>query len=404
MKRYEYSAANPAGDVDNDIVKAQSKSDAARLLLARGKTPLRITEVREGLLARLNREVDWGGKPNARQLTFLTQQLSALLDANLDLEQALDVLADQIDEKAPKRFIERLLGHVREGQSLASALEQEKKTPEFYNGIVRAAQEGGNLAPAFSDLADYLERADEVRLKMVSALIYPAVVLMTVFVAILIILLAVIPEFEPVFQGQEDQLPGLTQVVLALSRSLNNHGVLIFCGLLMCVIASAASFKTSQARQLLDGFVLSRAPFSALTYQTIIAPILRVLGSMLRSGVPLATAVELASTATQNMAVRAQLHEAAQAVREGRSLHSILSTFAGFPKTALHLLRVGEETAQLDVLAIKASAILTFNTRTKIDRLMALLNPLATIVLGIIVAALVGAVMLGILSVNDLAR
>ncbi|MEM6681253.1 MAG: type II secretion system F family protein [Pseudomonadota bacterium] len=404
MKRFEYRAATRIGDVSSDILHANNRNDAARILMSKGMTPIRISEVKDGVWAKLNRDVSINRKLPSAQLCFATRQLSALLDADLNIEQALSLTVTQSETKVTKRFLTRLLQHVREGHSLYDALRMENSTPDFYNGIVRAGEQSGTLKLAFADLTEYLSRTDEVTQKMLSALIYPAIVLATVCFAIFIVLCVVVPEFEPVFRGQEDQLPAPTQAVLALSRMLQSHGLMLFAGLLAAVFALLMTLKVKRYRARLFEFALIKLPVARLYYFATMAQVLRVFGSMLRAGVPLANALELSGSATKNAVIQAELSKAAIGVREGSALHSVLARSSKLPITALYLLRVGEETAQLGDLATKAASIIAAQTRNKIDRLVALLNPLSTVVLGVIVAGLVAAVMLGILSVNNLAR
>lgn len=402
VERFFYTAVAQDGSEHSAEIDALSQAAALGALRARGLTPTLVRPSSQHWWDRLNQPLDLGRSLPADELAFVTQQLSVLLSARLDLDEALSIAADQAESAKARRMLEALERRIKEGWTLTKALEENAKVPAFYIGIVSSAEKGGDLARAFSDLAQYLERSQEVAGKIKAALIYPAIVLIMVIVSLIVVLTLVIPRFEPVFQGMEDQLPLLTQGVLFASRSFNAHASV----LMMLALALSGSMTmvllNPRLKTQLDRRVLTMKGLGPILYQNDVAKVLRVLGTSLRNGVPLAPALDLSSKAAGNSFVRTVVTTAAKHTREGRSLSESFASVDGFPKTAKNLIRVGETSSQLPAMALKAAEILEHHSRTKTDRFIAILNPLATIGLGGIVAALVAGVMLGILSLSQI--
>lgn len=402
MPQFSYTAVEHSGTKQSAEIEAADTDEALSALRARGLTPVLLRPVTQSWWHKLNQPLDLGKALSKSELAFVTQQLSVLLSARLDVDEALALAADQAESAKTRHFLEGLERHVKEGWTLSKALMDGPKVPRFYAGIIASAETGGDLSRAFADLAAYLERSEDVAQKIKGALIYPTIVLTMVLASLVVVLRFVIPRFEPVFQGIEDQLPLLTQAVLFASRTFNTHLPLLVIGL--CLTIGGISYVVLQPslRQRFDQQLLSLKGLGPILYQNSVAKVLRVLGTSLRNGVALAPALDLAAQAAGNRFVQDVFDTSAAQIREGRSFSQTLHSVSGFPKVAKNLVRVGESASELPAMLLKAAEILERNSRTKMDRFINILNPLATIGLGGIVAALVAGVMLGILSLSQI--
>lgn len=402
MPHYSYTAVALNGTQQSATIEAISQADALNALRARGLTPTLIRPAAQSWWSKLNQPLEIGSALSKTDLALITQQLSVLLSAHLDVDEALRLAADQADSTKARLFLEGLERRVKEGWTLSKALKEHPKVPHFYIGIIASAETGGDLSQAFSDLAAYLERSEDVAQKIKGALIYPAIVLTMVLASLVVVLRFVIPRFEPVFQGIENQLPLLTQAVLFASRTFNAHLPLLLVGLTVMIGTVAYIVMQPALRQRFDKRLLSLKGLGPVLYQNSVAKVMRVLGTSLRNGVALAPAIDLAAQAAGNHYVQGLFDQSAAHIREGRSFSQSLQSVSEFPKIAQNLVRVGERSSQLPAMLLKAAEIMETNSRTKMDRMINVLNPLATIGLGGIVAALVAGVMLGILSLSQI--
>lgn len=399
MTRYRALSLTRDGRSDLSFVEAATIEEAAAQLIAKGATPIDVRLGTPSLVERLNQPVVARARLRPADLALVTEQIATLLTAGLPLERALDLLAAQPATRSHGRFSSNLLTSIRAGRSFADALAAEPGVPSYYIGVVRAAERGGRLRDGLSDLAGTLRRSESVRQQLVAALTYPAIVLATSIGALFIVLTGVIPEFEPIFAGEEHRLPWLTRAVLALSRLVNNHGGLLLLGFTIATLVALLALRQPAARQRL-GALAARLPGSDLARRHAAARLLRVLGSMLSNGVPLAEALELT---TGRFGWRSLVQAAAQSVREGAALSAALARDPRFPRTAVRLIEVGEESGDLAGMSLHAAGLLETETRARVDRVVAIANPVAVILLGGLVALLIMGVMLGIFSVNELA-
>lgn len=396
MTQYRALALKPDGSAEWTNIEAGSIEEVAARLTATGAAPIDIRLGAPSLLERLNQPIATSTAIRQAELTLVTEQLVALLEAGLPLEGALEMLSAQASAKATRRTLDSLLAAIRSGSTFADALAATRGVPASYAGVVQAAERGGRLREGLADLAATMREAATFRGQLVSALLYPAIVLLTTIGALIVVLTGVVPQFEPIFAGEEHRLPLLTRAVLALSRLVTGDWPWL---LLLLATMTALIWRMRRSPWLAAR--LYRLPGAALAQKYSAARLLRVLGSMLRNGVPLAEALELAARSVGRLGHARLATAASQQVREGAALSQALGRAAGFPPAALRLLEIGEQSGRLAEMSLRAAALLEAETRTRIERLVAVANPLAIMLLGGLVALLIMGVMLGIFSLND---
>jgi general secretion pathway protein F len=293
---------------------------------------------------------------------------------------------------------------VRAGRSFADALVESKVTlPAYYIGMVQAGEIGGSLAQTLSRLAELLRKQHEVRERVRSALIYPTLLGCVVFLTIVLLLTSVLPRFETLFAESEAPLPWATRAVLAVGGFVSNYWWLLALLVAGAVAGIAAVLRTQRGREQFDSWLLKSRLTLGLPVAIDTARLLRTLSTLLANGVQIGSAMRIARATLSNSRLRKGLDEAAQRIKAGQSTSAALNAAGVFPAHAIQLARVGEETGRLEELLLEAATILEGESSTRLERLLTLLVPGLTIGMGLVIAALIGSVLIGLLSVNDLA-
>lgn len=403
MPRFRIDVIGSSGGVERLLIEAADDLAAARYAFQKGGVPVAIHPIRDGLLGRLQNPVGGSGGINASALALFAEQMAELLNAGLALEQALQLLSTQDKGSRQSRLAARLLGKIRTGETLSLALSQEQGVPALFIGIVQGAERSGALAMGFATVSQYLERQNEISRRIRAALAYPAVVLAVTIFAVFFILAVVIPEFAPLFSGEEKHLPLVTRVVLFLSELLVNQFPVLLSALVTVGIGSYWSFARIAPVRASMHRALMRLPPVQYAIRLELARTIQVLGALLSSGVEASEAMELAAAVPSNALIRQQFSNGARLLREGCSVAETFSTIPLLPQSVATLIAVGEQSGELGRVATRSALVLEADTNRRIDRFLATLNPAAVISLGGLVALLIASVMLGILSINQLA-
>jgi general secretion pathway protein F len=300
--------------------------------------------------------------------------------------------------------VDALRATVRDGGSLAKALgEHASSFPRLYIGLVRAGEAGGTLAPTLERLATLLERERSLASTVKSAMIYPALLLIAAIGSIILLLTQVLPQFVPLFEQSGAELPGPTRALLALGDLVSSWGPYAALLLLVLLLAANQALKQPGPRLWTDRLLLRLPVFGRLQREILAARFTRTLGTLLINGVPLISALAIVQDAVGNRAGVEAIDRAALLAKGGAGLARPLEEAGIFPPRAVHLLRLGEETAQLGPMALRAAEIHEEETRLGVQRLVALLVPTITVVMGAAIAGIVASLLLAMLGLNDLA-
>jgi general secretion pathway protein F len=416
MARFSVETSSTRGSGPERLsVEAATPTDAARQVMAQGRFPISVRVERVGWAARLDQSLWTNDRLGLAELALFAEQLADLVRAGVTIEQALDLLApdgqgpglsaarerDRRD-RALGRLAQRLLRRVREGASLSAALRQEPAVPSSFAGVIQGAEGAGALAVGLASLAVALQRQSETRDRIRAALAYPAMVLVVALLAVCFVLTAVIPEFAPLFAGEERRLPMITRGVLWLSALLT--GRLLWVGLVLLLVGLLGRVVWRQApglRQRVWQLALRMAPVR-YALRLDLAQATRVMGALLESGMEASQAMQLAGEAASFDQNRQGFAQGARRLREGESLSRVYAALPLMPDAAASLLAVGERAGQAGLAASRAAQLLETDTNRRVNRLLAILNPAAVITLGALVALFIAAIMLGILSINQL--
>jgi len=397
VAQFRYKALSAAGESLDGQMEAGSADEVIVRLQDQGYLPVEARRADEGggglslFSARTRRELD------ADQILQFTTQLATLLAAGQPLDRALSILLELPESGDARKVIGRIRDVVRGGAPLSVALEQQHGLfSRLYVNLVRAGESGGGLDESLRRLADYLERSRELRSRVINALVYPAILVTLVLLSLVFLLTAVVPQFEELFASLDAPVAWYTSAVLWTSAMLRGWWWL---GLLLVVLGAwwlNGRLADPAFRLRLDARVLNMRRVGALVARLDTARLARTLGTLVGNGVPLLTALNLAGNVLSNRVLAAALDAASNEVKSGSGLGYALGRQKVFPRLAVQMIQVGEESGELDTLLAKVADTFDIETRNALDRLMALLVPAITVAMAALVAAIILAVLLPI--------
>lgn len=401
MPRFSYRAVNSAGETVQGEMEAGDRDSLVRALRDQGYMPVH-TEKRTGPAraaakpaARRGRQ----GRVTQQGLALFTRELATLLGAGLPVDRALTTLAGQDEAGAMAGVAQHLLEAVRGGAGLADAMARQPGAfPAFYVGLVRAGEAGGTLTEVLTNLADTEERAESLRQDIRSALTYPVLVLIAAGAAIVILLVAVVPEFEPLFANAGNALPWSARAVLAVSDAFRAYWWALPAGVLAVAALAVQARRSPRLRAVRDTWAMRLPGTAPLIRKIEAARFARALGTLLRNGVDAATAIDMAVDTVGNTRLARALGSVASRLRRGEGLAQPLAAANAFPPLATQLMEAGEQSGHLDRMLLTVAGIYDQEVRRDTQRLLQLLVPMVTLLLGVVVAAIMGAILSAILS------
>jgi general secretion pathway protein F len=404
MVQFQYRAMTGSGAVVRGVLDAPTQEQVVRQLRLRGLYPLDASEQGTGgLRGLLPRNLRFGGRVTTRGLAMATQELSTLLKAGLELDRALGILVGLSDIGALKAPFEGVRNRVRDGMSFAEALAADPVFPKFYVSMVRAGEHGGSLDITLQRLTDYLGRTMAIREQITSALVYPSLLLLTAGASIIVILVFVIPEFEPLFADAGKSLPLPTKMVMGAGDAVRDYGWIFLLLVIGGVIALRRWLQKPANRLKWDGYKLHWPILGNLFASIEVERLMRTFGTLLSNGVPIPTALMLSKDVLSNTVLAGAIKDAAASLREGERLAQRLARSKVFPPVTLDLIQIGEESGKLDEMLLRQADLDETRIKHKVDRALAMLVPVLTIGLGAVVAGLIVSMLVAIISVNDLA-
>jgi general secretion pathway protein F len=405
MSLFRYEAVAASGELVHGERDAVSEQDLVDWLHAQGHVPVRAEPAGGGSLARLLRQpLTLRARRRGPNLAIVTQQLATLLHAGLSLDRVLDIARTVAPQKAEKEALGDVLDKVRGGKTLADALAaQEGMFPGFYIGMVRAGEAGGSLDQTLHQLGDFLERSQAAREQVKSALMYPAIVLVTGCASIAVLFGFVVPRFRPLFEDAGAALPVAAQTILAIADIFRDDWWALLLGSIGLGALVLQQWHSVEGRRRLDHIVVRLPLLGDLIVKSEVSRFARTLGTLLKNGVAPLTALTITQETLRNAAIREAIATLGDHVKEGKGLADPLAQLDLVPPLLVHLTRVGEETARLEEMLLKTAEIFEHETRRSVERLLAILVPAITVGLGALVAVVIGSILSAILSVYDLA-
>jgi type IV pilus assembly protein PilC len=381
MPKFAYSAIDPAGAQVDGFTKADTIGSARTILIEQNLFPVKIEESRGALDFELTKE-----KVKKKSLMHFTRQLAVFVKAGIPITEALTTISDEASDTALRRALSQMIEDLRNGGLLSQAAAQHPQVfPNYYIGILQSAEMTGRLDESLDSLAYYLEREIETRSKVVSALSYPGVVMILAFFTVLILAGYVLPQFKPLFEELGADLPLPTRMMLFVSRFFTD----LWFVTAICVLSVVATFiwlgSSEKGREVKDRLMLKIPVIRGIVEYAILERFCRILGTMLRAGVNVPSAMQTTTEATSNIVFREQLEVARTQMLEGSGFTQPLIDTQLFPGAARQMFKVGEETGTLDEQLDVAALYFDRELESRIKRFTTMFEPLMIVFVGIVV-------------------
>jgi type IV pilus assembly protein PilC len=420
MPKFKYTAMDQKGRETSGEVEADTQSQALAKIREKGHFPTDVAEV--GAVTKAGKTVTGprgtktgaGGKKPARrnilasgkikpkQLMTFTRQLATLVDAGLPLVRGLTVLERQERSPALKKALGDMADSIQTGSTFAEALAQHPKIfNKLYVNMAKAGEVGGVLDQVLVRLAEFMEKAQKIKNKVVSAMVYPIVVMIMAIGILTFLMIFIIPKFEAIFKEllEGKELPPLTKMVLGISRSLTSHLPFVIVGIVLLVVGIRIFKRTKTGSQAMDRLKLNMPIFGALMRKTAIARFTRTLGTLMTSGVPVLQALNIVRDTAGNEVVARAVNQIHDSVKEGENMAPPMEATKVFPPMVISMVQVGEETGELPEMLMKIADNYDDEVDNAVAGLTSIIEPLLIIFLAVVVGTIVIALFLPLISI-----
>ena len=405
MAKFEYIALNAKGEETAGTVDAGNRDDASAKLKGMGLFPTQVAPegqltaaVKQKAKAAKKRQAKAPkkvtGSIKGKSLMIFTRQLATLIDSGLPLLRGLTVLGNQEPNPILKSTVNSLADSVQTGSTFSESLAQHPKIfNKLYVNMVKAGELGGVLELVLNRLAEYQEKAQKLKNKIVSAMTYPVIVVLIAVGIVIFLLTYIVPKFTAIFEsmveGGADSMPVLTKTVIAASSFLQNNILIIFGAIALLIFGGKAYIATKGGRRTVDKLVLKLPLFGPVLLKSAVARFTRTLGTLVTSGVPILQALNITRDTAGNNTVSEAIMRVHDAVKEGESMVAPLSASKIFPAMVISMIEVGEETGQLPEMLLKIADVYDDEVDNSVTALTSLLEPIMIVVLAVIVAVIV---------------
>lgn len=415
MPRYSYVALDSRGQESTGVIEAASQNEAIGQLRQAGYFPKSIIDEAKAPKQKAAKSVakTSGAKSGgislfqkttikSKTLMIFTRQLATLIDAGLPLLRGLTVLSKQEPDPVLRRVITGLAESVQGGSTFSESLNAHPKIfNKLYVNMVKAGELGGVLELVLLRLAEFQEKAQKIKNKVVAAMFYPVIVLIIAIAIMAFLLVFIVPKFEAIFADMLGgrALPALTQFVIGASNLVKDHILLIIAGVVVLVFAYKFMQKTPKGLRLVDMAKLRAPLFGDLTRKSAISRFSRTLGTLVTSGVPILQALNITRETAGNVVISDAIVKVHDAVKEGESIVHPLEASNVFPPMVISMIDVGEETGQLPEMLLKVAEVYDDEVDNAVAGLTSLLEPIMIVFLAVIVGTIVIALFLPLISI-----
>jgi type IV pilus assembly protein PilC len=388
MPQFEYVATTPQGEEQTGTMNLPTKEDVAAHLR---KKRLKVVRVREA------KGKKKGGRVPTRDVVIFTRQFATMINSGLPLVQALDILAQQTENKTLSEVTKQVVYDVESGNTLADALSKHKNAfSDLFVNMVAAGEAGGILDTILLRLSVFLEKNDAIVRKVKGAMIYPAVIFTVAIIAILVLLIFVIPVFQQMFSSVDMELPLPTQIVIGMSDLLQSYWWLLGAGVVAFVFGIKAYYKTSGGQLVLDKVMLKSPVLGDLLLKSAVSRFTRTLGTLISSGVSILDGLEITARTAGNRVIHDAVMESRQSIAGGDTISDPLQKSGVFPPMVTSMIAVGEATGGLDQMLTKIADFYDDEVDAAVSALLSVMEPIMIVVLGVVVGGMIVAMYLPI--------
>lgn len=408
MPVYTYNALDKRGKPTRGIINADSARAARAKLRQTGIFTTEILETTEAEAqprSRSIRDVGLFSRAKPQDVTIMTRQFATLLAANLTVVDSLTALIEQTDNSALKKTLTQVRESVNEGSSLAAALAQHRRVfSALFVNMVRAGEASGALPAVLLRLADFSERQLNTRRSISAKMYYPLFMLIIGALVLFALLTYVVPTVTTIFTNMKQTLPWPTVVLIAISDFLKKYWWILAGGFAGLALLFQRYSRTERGTRVLDAWKLRLPLFGKLILKMAMSRFTRTLGMMLRSGISLLDAIEIASAVVNNTVLSTAIGDAKAAIREGADIASPLKASGYFPPLVSHMISIGERSGQLEDMLLRVAEAYDIEVETSIEKMTSLVEPVIIVVMAVVVFGIMIAVLLPIFELNTIVR
>lgn len=406
MPAFRYEAVDAGGSTKKGVVNADSARAARSDLRNQGLVPIVVDAIAAQVdEAGQTRRRAFGDRLSNTELSLFTRQLASLLEASLPLEQAFTALLEQAERTYVRDLIASIRSEIMAGSSLSDALSQHPRDfADIYRALVASGEHIGQLSRVLSRLADYIERRNALVQKVKLAFTYPAIVTVVAFSIVIFLLAYVVPQIVSVFANTKQKLPLLTVIMLGISDFVRNYGWIVLLIFIGTVFAWRTALKDPAVKMRWHRWLLNAPLYGKFERSLNTARFASTLAITTGSGVPILRALQTSRDTLSNVAMKAQVEEATNSVREGVGLARALSAHKHFPPMLIHMIRAGEVTGELPAMLERAANAQEQDLERRALTIAGLLEPVLILVMGVVVLLIVLAVLMPIIEINQLVR
>lgn len=416
MPMFQYKAVSHAGELKEGVLEGATHSGVIAHLQSLGLIPIRAAEVTAEGVASAGKSVNvaaatgggaslFGGRGKVGQgdLGAMTRELATLLRAGLPLDRGLEILINLAEKKSVRELLNAIRNEVRGGSSLSKALDKHRDVfSRFYINMVKAGEAGGSLGNVMQRLADYMERAAELKESVVSALIYPAILFVVAVASVLILVIFVVPQFKQIFDQSGKALPFATDMVLTTGIFLRKNWPLILAGVVFALWLLKRSLTNPVSRARWDAKFLRWPVMGNLIGKVEMARFSRSLGTLLQNGVPLLAGLSILKDTLGNAVFRDAVDGVSRDLKEGRGMAKPMMEADVFPKLAVQMIGVGEETGKLDEMLVQVAEVYDREVAAAIKRALALIEPVMIVGLALLIGGIIMSILVAMFDLMDI--
>jgi type IV pilus assembly protein PilC len=390
MPQFTYTARAVNGDLKSATLEAPNRDEVVKQLR---QQRLNVLKIDEGTAVKKKR----GGKIKMRDIVIFTRQFSTMINAGLPLVQALDILATQSENPALKDITRQVVFDVESGNTVADALRKQPKAfSELYVNMVAAGEAGGILDTILMRLAVFMEKNDALVRKVKGAMIYPGVIMSVAAIAITILLVFVIPTFASMFASANIPLPLPTRIVIGLSHALKTYWWVVLGAVFAIVTAIRKYYATNDGKLQIDRLLLKAPVLGDVLRKSAVSRFTRTLGTLISSGVSILDGLEITAKTSGNRVIQDAIMESRASIAGGETIAAPLKKSQVFPPMVISMIAVGEQTGGLDEMLSKIADFYDEEVDAAVSGLLALMEPVMIVFLGIVVGGMVIAMYLPI--------
>ena len=404
MTLFAYKAVNAEGNVQEGTKEAKDEAAVVSFLQAEGLIPVKVSEsgLKSAYLFSFRQDKD---ALTQKDIGLFTKELATLLQAGLPIDRSLVVLMDLIEEDSKiHKLIKNVLQQVKGGANLADALQAESSSfSRFYINMLRAGEAGGSVDIVLGQLSEYIEKSKELKDTVSTAMIYPIILVVMAVGSVFLLLTFVVPQFTEMFESAGKELPISTQIVVGTAEWLQSYWWILMILGTGTYFTMRYEMTVGPRKMHWDGVILSIPLVGEIIRNMSTTNFTRTLGTLLSNGVPILTALGIVKGTLGNLVLVQALSEAEENLKQGKDMSSALIESGQFPKMATQMIKMGEETGKMEEMLERTANTYDKQLKITIERMLAMMEPILIVTLGLLIAGIIISILSAILSVNDLA-